>query len=200
MRKPDSVSHEEAAALLFGGTTALHFLREKASVQPGETVLVNGASGAVGTSAVQLAAHLSATVTAVTSARNAELVRGLGAARVVDYAQTPATTLTDRFDVVLDTVGNLSPATGSTLLRPGGRLVLVAADLPQTLRAQTMRNVIAGVAQERPADFGELLQLAGAGDLHAVIDRCLPLDEIAAAHRLVDSGHKVGAVIVRPWP
>jgi NADPH:quinone reductase-like Zn-dependent oxidoreductase len=109
-RKPTSVTHEDAAGLLFGGTAALYFLRDRASFAPGSSVLVNGASGAVGTNAVQLAHHLGATVTAVTSAANAELVTDLGAERVIDHQQTDITALTERFDVVLDTVGKAATA------------------------------------------------------------------------------------------
>jgi NADPH:quinone reductase-like Zn-dependent oxidoreductase len=107
-RKPPGVTHEDAAGLLFGGTAALHFLRDKASVGPGTSVLVNGASGAVGTNAVQLSKHFGATVTGVTSAANAALVTELGADQIVDHTSHDVTALPERFDVVFDTVGNLS--------------------------------------------------------------------------------------------
>lgn len=193
---PSGVSHPEAAGLLFGGSTALYFLRDRASVRPGMRVLVNGASGAVGSNAVQLARHFGATVTAVTSAGNADLARRLGAGRVIDYAVDDITDAPERFDVVLDAVGNLSMASGRQLIRDGGVLVLAVASLWDTLRAR--RGVVAGSAPERAADFEWLLQLVAAGDLTVVVDRTFPLDHIADAYRLVDSGHKRGNVIVGP--
>lgn len=194
--KPASVWHEDAAGVLFGGTTALYFLRDRASVQPGAAVLVNGASGAVGTNAVQIAAHLGAIVAGVTSAANADLVRGLGADRVIDYAQQDLATIEDRFDVVVDVVGNLSPASGRRLLIDNGVLVLAVAGLADTLRARG--NVIAGSAPERAADFAYLLQLVDEGSLVVVHDRSFDLAEIQAAHRRIDSGRKTGNIIVRP--
>jgi NADPH:quinone reductase-like Zn-dependent oxidoreductase len=192
---PSGVSHSDAAALLFGGSTALHFLRDKAPVRPGMAVLVNGASGAVGSNAVQLATHFGATVTVVTSASNADLVTRLGAARVIDYAVSDVRDLADRFDVVFDAVGNLSMASGRRLLRDGGVLVLAVASLWDTLRAR--RGVVAGSAPERAADFEWLLQRVAENELTVVVDRTFPLDHIADAYRLVDSGHKRGNVIVR---
>lgn len=193
---PSGVSHSDAAGLLFGGSTALYFLRDRASVRPGMRVLVNGASGAVGSNAVQLARHLGATVTGVTSASNADLVRRLGADRIIDYAVDDITHAPERFDVVFDTVGNLSTASGRRLLRDGGVLVLAVADLWDTLRAR--RGVVTGPAPERADDFEWLLQLVAANELTVVVDCTFPLDQIADAYRLVDSGRKRGNVIVRP--
>jgi NADPH:quinone reductase-like Zn-dependent oxidoreductase len=195
-RVPPGVSHEDAAGVLFGGTAALCFLRDRASVGAGNSVLVNGASGAVGTNAVQIARHLGATVTAVTSAANAELVTGLGAQRVIDYTRTDVTGLTERFDVVLDTVGNLTITTGRPLLAPDGVLVLAVASLGDTIRARG--NVVAGSAPERVQDFDHLLTLITAGALTVVHDRTFGLDGIVEAHRRVDSSHKVGNIILRP--
>ena len=189
------VSHADAAGVLFGGSTALYFLRDKAKVGPGKTVLVNGASGAVGTNAVQLARHFGATVTGVSSAANADFVRRLGADRVIDYAVCDVRTLTDRFDVVFDAVGNLSIALGRRLLREGGVLVLAVASLWDTLRAR--RGVAVGSSPERAADFAWLLQRVAAKELAVVIDRTFPLDQISDSYRLVDGGHKRGNVIVQ---
>jgi len=197
-RKPPEVFHEDAAGLLFGGTTALFFLRDKASVGPGVTVLVNGASGAVGTNAVQLAKHLGATVTGVTSSGNAELVTKLGADHIIDYAQDGLSTVEERFDVVFDTVGNLSIGSGRRLLNTDGVLILAVAGLGDTIRARG--KVVAGAAPERVEDFAFLLQLAVEGEITAVLDSVYDLDEVADAHRRVDSGHKRGNVIVRPQP
>ena len=194
--KPAGVSHDDAAGVLFGGQSALFFLRDKANVGPGTTVLVNGASGAIGTSAVQLARHAGATVTGVTSGANADLVRSLGAEHVVDHTTTDVTSLTERYDVVLDTVGNVSTASGRRLLADGGVLLLAVADLGETLRARG--NVKAGPAPERPDDARELLDLVASGALRVVIDRVVPLDEVVAAHARVDSGRKVGNLVLHP--
>jgi len=195
-RTPSTVTHDDAAGVLFGGSAALFFLRDKASVRPGTSVLVNGASGAIGTNAVQLAKHFGATVTGVTSRANAELVAKLGADRVIDYTSEDVATMGGRFDVVLDTVGNLSIATGRRLLTERGRLLLAVASLGDNLRARG--NVVAGVAPERVAIFDVLLQLVAEGKLTVVIDRVYDLAGIAEAHRRVDGGHKVGNVLVHP--
>jgi NADPH:quinone reductase-like Zn-dependent oxidoreductase len=192
--KPASVSHADAAGILFGGTTALHFLRDR--VRPGATVLVNGASGAVGTAAVQLARLAGGRVTGVCSAANADLVRDLGAEEVVDHTLTSVLELPDRYDVVLDTVGTIPLAAGKRLLTPDGTLLLAVATLGETLRARG--RVKAGPATERPEDFATLLDLVASGDLRVVVDRTLGLDGIVEAHRLVDSGRKVGNVVVVP--
>lgn len=192
---PSGVSHSNAAGLLFGGSTALYFLRDKTSVRPGMSVLVNGASGAVGSNAVQLATYFGATVTGVTSAGNADLVRRLGADRVIDYATDDITNVPERFDVVLDAVGNLSIASGRRLLRDGGVLVLAVASVWDMLRAR--RGVVVGSGPERAADFAWLLQRVAANELTVVVDRTFPLEHIGDAYRLVDSGHKRGNVLVR---
>lgn len=193
---PPTVSPAQAAGLLFGGTTALYFLRDKAAVRPGARVLVTGASGAVGTNAVQLARHFGAVVTAVTSTPNVALVQELGAERVVDYTSTDVTALADRFDVVFDTVGSLSRSAGVRLLSDDGVLLLAVAGLADTVRATG--RVKAGSAPERGADFTTLLDLVAAGDLVVVNEEMGGLDAIVAAHERVDSGRKVGNIVIRP--
>lgn len=195
-RKPLGVTHEDAAGLLFGGTTALFFLRDKGLAGHGTSVLVNGASGAIGTNAIQLAKHLGATVTGVTSAANASLVTNLGADRVIDYTNNDLTATDQRFDVVLDTVGNISITSGRRLLNTGGVLLLAVANLGEMIRARG--NVVAGSAPERVEDFDFLLQLVADGEITVVHDQTYDLDDIADAHRRVDSGHKLGNVVVRP--
>jgi NADPH:quinone reductase-like Zn-dependent oxidoreductase len=196
VKKPASVTHEDAAGVLFGGTTALFFLQAKASVAPGMSVLVNGASGAIGTNAVQLARHFGATVTALTSRANAGMVMRLGANRVIDYTTSDLSSVTERFDVVLDTVGNLSIASGRRLLSADGILLLAVADLAETIRARG--NVVTGTATERVADVEQLLQFVAEGQLTVVHDQTLDLSDIELAHRRVDSGRKRGNVVVRP--
>lgn len=193
--KPGTVSHEDAAGVLFGGTTALHFLR-KAGVSEGTAVLVNGASGAVGTNAVQLATDLGARVTGVCSGANADLVTGLGAVQVLDHTRGELDDADERFDVVLDAVGNLTVASGRRLLRPGGVLVLAVAGLVDTVRPR--RGVVTGVSSERAEVVAHLLDLVAAGRLTVVRAEPLALDDIVEAHRRVDTGRKVGNIVVRP--
>lgn len=193
---PDGVTHEQAAGVLFGGTTALHFLRDKAELTRGTTVLVNGASGAVGIAAVQIASGLGATVTGVTSGRNADLVRSLGAESIVDHTATPVSEVQQRFDVVFDTVGNLSPADGRALLTEHGVLLLAVAGLGDMIRARG--QVRTGTSPERADDFTTLLEMVASGRLQVVIEDVLALDQIVEAHRRVDSGRKVGNLLLRP--
>lgn len=199
-RKPAAVSHAEAAGILFGGTTALFFLRDRAKLTAGESVLVNGASGAVGSAAVQISRHLGATVTAIASARNQDFVHRLGAARTIDYAATAVDAIEDRFDLVLDAVGTVGGRTGLRLLTDHGRLLLVSAGLPDTLRAviRGRGRVIAGVSQERAEDIALLLDLVAADELDATTEIAGGLDALPEAHRLVGSGRKVGNLVVLP--
>ena len=195
VKKPAGVTHDDAAAVLFGGTTALFYLRDKAGVKPGQSVLVNGASGAVGTNAVS-SPSTSGPASPASRARNAALVSDLGAEHVIDYTRTPLEEVGERFDVVLDTVGSVTPASGKRLLRPGGVLLLAVADLWQTVTAHG--QVKAGPAPERAEDAGLLLRLVAEGTLRVVIDHAYDLDDIAAAHERVDTGHKVGSIVVHP--
>lgn len=194
VRKPDGVSHDAAAAVLFGGTTAMHFLIDVARLRAGQSVLVIGASGAVGSSAVQVARLAGARVTGVASAANAELVRRLGAERVLDYRRTPLEGLDERFDVVLDAVGG-STASRTRLLADGGVLLQVLATLGQTVAARG--RVRAGVATVRPEHMAQLLDQVASGEFDPVV-QSLPLAEIARAYEIVDSGHKVGSLVVNP--
>lgn len=195
---PDGVTLEDAASAIFGGTTALHYLHELGAVRAGERVLVVGASGAVGTMAVQLARIAGAEVTGVCSAANAGLVRSLGADEVLDHREAGVAGLGPRFDVVLDAVGTLGARSGRRLLAPGGRLLLAVAGLRDMLAARG--PVRAGSAPDRPEDVATLVGLLDRGELRAVTEAVLPLDRIAEAHERVDSGRKVGALLVAPAP
>lgn len=200
---PEGLVHDAAAAVLFGGSTAFDYLVRKAGLdaRPGASVLVNGASGAVGSAAVQLARHLGARVTTVTSAANVAFARNLGAERTIDYRETPLTTLADageRFDVVFDTVGNVSVPLGRRLLADRGVLLLAVAGLRDTLTARG--NVKAGPASERPEHLARVLQLAADGVLAPHIEASYPLERIAEAYARVDSGRKVGNIVLHPQP
>jgi NADPH:quinone reductase-like Zn-dependent oxidoreductase len=198
--KPSNLSYEEAAALSFGGTTALYFLR-KANIQPGERVLVNGASGSVGSACVQLARRFGAEVTGVCSTANVEMVRSLGAAHVVDYTNEDFTQNGQIYDVIVDTVGTAPFSRSKDSLAERGRLLLVFGTLPQQLQIPWLlltskKKVMAGVSLGKREELEFLAKLAEAGEFKPVIGRKYPLDQIVEAHRYVDSGHKRGNVII----
>ncbi len=198
--KPPNLTYEEAAALAFGGSTALDFFK-RAKLKREDNVLVNGASGAVGTAAVQLAKHFGANVTGVCSAANLELVRSLGATHVIDYTQEDFTQNGETYDIIVDTVGTAPFSRCKNSLKDGGRLLLVLATLPDMLlipwaSMTSSKKVIAGPAAERAEDLRFLAQLAEAGEFKPVIDRRFPFEQIVAAHRYVDTGRKKGNVVM----
>ena len=197
---PDTFSFAEAAALSFGGTTVLDFFR-KGKLKKGERVLINGASGCVGTTAIQLAKHMGAHVTGVSSGKNAELVESLGADEVIDYTKRDFSELGQKYDVVIDTVGTAPYFKSKKVLNPDGRLLLVMGGLSDMLRAPIValtskRRIVAGAAAERLDDMQQLAQLADAGKLKPVIDRQFAPEQIVEAHHYVDSGRKTGNVII----
>ena len=194
-RIPDNVSDEAAVALCFGGSTALHFL-ERGKLSAGESILINGASGAVGTIAVQLAKHRGAEVTAVCSSANVDVVRGLGADHVIDYTADDFTRNGQRYDVVMDTHGNAPYARVKNSLKPGGRFLMVVGDLFQTAASTWQRATIGGTAKVSGEIYRALMSLAERGVLKPVIDTVLPFDQIVEAHRRVDGGHKVGSIVL----
>ena len=199
--KPAGLGFEDAAAIAFGGTTALHFLRGLGRLQRGERVLVNGASGCVGVAAVQLAKYLGAHVTGVCSGAKAEQVRSLGADAVIDYGSVDFAISGERWDVIIDTVGNAPFARTRNALSENGRLLLVASGLPDLLKApvQSMmsgRKVAGGPAPERTEDLALLAELAETGVVRPVVDSTYPFARIADAHARVESGRKTGSVVV----
>lgn len=199
--KPAALDFPTAAALSFGGTTALSFLR-RAGVGRGDAVLINGASGAVGSAAVQLARHFGAHVTGVCSGANAEQVRSIGADTVIDYTRDDFARNRQAYDVVLDATGTLSASRCRPSLRKGGRLALVVASLPQMLSAPWITlsggpKIVAGPATATAEDLRFLADLAERGEFQPVIDRHFPFAQIRDAHRHVDTGRKRGNVIVR---
>ena len=196
---PGSLSDEEAAGFFFGGLTAADFLIDKAQVRRRERVLVNGASGAVGSAAVQIARHLGADVTAVCGAENAALARDLGAHEVLDYRAGP---ITGVWDVVMDIAGTLPWPVARELLAPGGRLLPVTtrslgATVGAALRPRRDgRRITGGNLTETKPAMERLLAIHAAGGYRPVIGGALPLEEIVAAHRLAGSGHKRGNAVV----
>lgn len=198
--KPVNLTYDEAAALSFGGTTALDFLR-RGKLQSGERVLINGASGGVGTAAVQLAKHFGAIVTGVCSTANMELVRSLGASHVIDYTREDFTQNCESYDVIVDTAGTAPFSRSKASLKKGGRLLMVLAGLPDMLRIPwvsmtSSKKIIAGPAAGRAEDLCFLAGLAEAGKFKPVIDRRYPFEQIAEAHRYVDTGRKKGNVVI----
>jgi NADPH:quinone reductase-like Zn-dependent oxidoreductase len=178
--KPGDATYEEAVAVPFGGLTALCFLR-KGGIRSGQKVLIYGASGAVGTSAIQLARYFGAEVTGVCSTSNLELVKSLGAEGTVDYTREDFTKHNELFDIIFDAVGKISYAKSKGSLKPEGKYVSVAAS---------------GHAKMEPEDLNFLTKLVETGKLKPVIDRCYPLEQMAEAHRYVDQGHKKGNVVI----
>lgn len=199
--KPVNMPLEDAAAIFFGGVSALYFLR-KAEIQAGQKVLIYGASGSVGTSAVQLAKHFGAHVTGVCSTANLELVKFLGADEVVDYNCEDFSKAGKVYDIVVDTVGKSGFWRSMRSLKPGGFYVLVTiAVLSSTLGRMWASitgagKVIGGGGRPDPGDQAFLKGLIEAGELRAVIDRRYSLDQIAEAHRYAEAGHKKGNVVI----
>lgn len=197
--RPDTLTRDEAAGFLFGGLTAADFLIDQMQLQRGERLLVIGATGAVGSAAVQIGAHLGARVVAVSSGANLDLARSLGAAEVAGLAEglPPGP-----FDAILDTPGALPWPAARAHLAPGGRLGMVTAGLGAQLGA-TLRprrgdvRLCAGMIRESRAAVDRLLAIHAAGGYRPHLGAVLPLAEVVAAHRLAGSGRKRGNVVVR---
>lgn len=200
-RLPDQLSHEQGAALPFGGL-ASHFFLRRAGIQPGQRVLVYGASGSLGIAGVQLAREAGAVVDGVCSAANMGLVQSLGAARVFDYARENFADAGGRYDVVYDAVGKSDFGDCLRALAPRGVYLRAVHMTPGALvrglwtGLTSSKRVLGGVASERLADLQFLCDLAEAGRLRPVVDRTYDFEEIVAAHRHVDSGHKRGELVV----
>ncbi|MEI2329876.1 NAD(P)-dependent alcohol dehydrogenase [Priestia megaterium] len=178
--KPENITYEEAASISFGGTTALHFFR-KGNIQVGQKVLIYGASGAVGTAAVQLASYYGAEVTGVCSAKNSELVKSLGADRVINYQHENFTEKEERYDLIFDAVGKITKNQCQEALALNGRFVSVEGQ---------------GIAKVQTKDLLLLKKLMEEGQIKSVIDRCYSLEQIPEAHEYVETGRKVGNVAV----
>jgi NADPH:quinone reductase-like Zn-dependent oxidoreductase len=202
--KPRTLSHEDAVAMMFGGHTISECLR-RCPINVGDEVLVNGASGAVGTSAVQIAKHFGARVTAITSAGNFGLVRSLGADRVVDYAKEDFASSEHRYDIVFDCVGNAPFDRVDRVLKSGGALLQVVADLKAMLTAKA--NSRRSGKRVIPINFtptsdhvSSVLNLHRDGAVAPVVDRSYWLPDVVEAHRYVDTGRKRGSVVLRIAP
>ncbi|GAB1543334.1 NAD(P)-dependent alcohol dehydrogenase [Scytonema sp. NUACC21] len=199
--KPTNMTYEEAAAVPVAGLTALQSLRDLGNIQSGQSVLINGASGGVGTYAVQIAKALGAEVTGVCSTKNVDLVKSLGADRIIDYTQQDFTQDTTRYDIILDAVAKQSFSSCQKVLKPNGTYVttvpsfesVVQNILTFILPGQKARNVL---AVPKTQDLAYLKELSEAGKLKTVIDRTYPLQEIVAAHTYSESGRVAGKIAI----
>ena len=193
---PAGATFDQAAAITDGGLNALWCLR-RGRVRKGDDVLVYGASGAIGTAGVQLARHLGANVTGVTTAQNAELVRDLGAQAVVDYRREDFTKNGERYDVIFDAVGKLRFSRCRASLKPGGRY-LATDGFGNFIRSRYSRQVVFDLPPRYTREDVEMLKhLVETGDFKPVVDRTYPMDEVVDAARYVETEQKVGNVILR---
>jgi NADPH:quinone reductase-like Zn-dependent oxidoreductase len=203
--KPANINYEEAASIPNGALTALPFLRDKGQIHSGQSVLIYGASGSVGTSAVQLAKYYGTEVTGVCSTANLELVKSLGADHTIDYTREDFSQNGKTYDIIFDTVGKrtFSDSQGSlscegTFLTTVPTPIIMARVLMPAKRGKKVGFIAAGMrpAKEKKKDLDFLNGLIEAGQYRAVIDRIYPMEEIAEAHRHVETGHKKGNVVI----
>lgn len=198
---PANLTFDEAVSIPFGALVALHCLRDLAALKPGQRVLVVGASGAIGVAAVQLARHMGAEVTGVCSTTNIDLVKALGAAAVIDRTKVDFTRGEPVYDIVLDAVGATTFAKCKGVLKPDGQFLAVLMGLTEfwqmlSTRLVGGRRVRGAIVSTKTANLEYLMGLAQSGHLKPVIDSTYPLERIVEAHRRVDSGRKVGSVVV----
>lgn len=207
VRKPESASFEQAAAVPVAGLTALQGLRDKGDLQQGQKVLINGAAGGIGTFAVQIARSLGADVTGVCSTNNVELVRSLGARRVIDYTQNDFTQENEHYDLLLDNVGNRRLSEMRRVLGPNGKCVMAGAAkdlwsvLTRLLKALAWSPFLKQkftffIAKMKQDDLMTISSLIGAGTITPVIDRRYPLNQAAAGIAYVEGGHARAKVVI----
>lgn len=200
--KPSNLSYAEAASVPFGAGTALNFLRDKGNIQPGQDVLVHGASGGVGSYAVQLAKHFGATVTGVCSTPNVDWVKALGADHVIDYKQEDFTQNGQTYDLIFDSaVSDMNFDKCKHSLKENGRYLAVAGGLGALIQTPWMamrggKRIVAGTVPETSDDLEFLRGLLEDGAIQPTIDKQYALEDLVEAHRYVDGGHKRGCVVV----
>lgn len=198
--KPANLSLEEASTLPYGAMTALSLLR-KVNLQPGQKILINGASGGIGSYAIQLAKHSGAHVTGVCGTRRMGLVKALGADEVLDYTQTDFTRNGQRYDVILDVLGRSSFGKCKNSLTPNGYYLLASFKTPQLLQMLITSftsgpKVICALSAESLADLQLIKELAEAGKIKALVDKRFPLERAAEAHRYLEAGQRTGSVVI----
>jgi len=206
LHKPENMSFTEAAPICDGPLTSINFLKEIGKIKPGQKVLIIGASGSLGTAAVQLAKYFGAEVTGICSTANIGLVKSLGAQQVVDYTKEDFTKSEKRYDIIYDTIGNSSFSKSKKVLNKRGIYMTPLFKLPLLVHLMT-RSVIRGKKVKfaatglKPADelrelLAELVEIYVSGKLKTVIDRQFPLERVAQAHKHISSGHKKGNVVI----
>ena len=178
--KPNRITPEQSAAISFGGTTALYFLR-KSNIKEGQTILINGASGAVGTAAVQLAKYFGAIVTGVCGTNHKDLVKSIGADYVIDYTKEKIENIKQQYDVIFDAVGKTSKEVCKNILKQNGKYM----------------TVLNGMVMGKQNDLTLLKNLIEQNNFTPVIDKCFNLDEIVEAHKYVEMGHKKGNIVIK---
>lgn len=199
--KPDNLTYEAAAAIPLAGNTALFFIRDLGKVQAGQKILIHGASGAIGTYAVQLARYYGAEVTGVCSATNAEMVKSLGADKVIDYTKEDFTRSGETYDVIFDVVGKITFSQCKGSLKQNGiylENLLQLQDIPKIILTSIIggKKIKGGKSNESIENLNFLLELIESGKLRPVIDRSYPLEQTAEAFKYVEKGHKKGTVVI----
>jgi NADPH2:quinone reductase len=199
--KPENMTFTEAASVVDGATTAYFFLKEKASIREGNRVLINGASGSIGTFAVQIAKYFGAEVTGVCSTKNIELVKSIGADKVVDYTKEDFTKLGDTYDIIFDTVGKSSFNQCRKVLKSKGKYVVTVMIIKHLIRSfvtkfGNKKKVIFAMSVNKTEALNFIRMLIEDGKLKTIIDRQYPMDELAEAHEYVEKGHKKGNVVI----
>ena len=199
--KPRNMEFSKAASVVDGATTALFFLKEKANIQKGQKVLINGASGSVGSFAVQLAKYFGAEVTGVCSTKNVEFVKSLGADKVVDYSKEDFTKTGDSYDIIFDTVGRSSYTHCRKALNTNGKYVATVMSLKIVLQSfltkfGSDKKVIFAMSLNKTEGLNYIRILIEEGKLKTIIDRQYQLDELGEAHAYVEKGHKKGNVVI----
>ena len=197
--KPDNVSDTEAGAIAFGGLTALHYLR-KGNIQPGQKVLVYGASGSLGTFGVQLAKHFGAEVTGVCSTAKTDFVESIGADEVIDYQKEDFTKSKKSYDIIFDTIGKTSFLPTLKALTKNGMYLQAVGSLAKSLPAIFLqkggKKIIGGIADFRREDLMFLMELVQTGKIKSIVDKVYPLEMMDEAHKYIDAGYKKGNVAI----
>jgi NADPH:quinone reductase-like Zn-dependent oxidoreductase len=199
--KPANMTYEEAAVVPYGALTALSLLRNVA-IQPGQKVLVNGASGGIGSAAIQLAkAHLGAEVTGVCATPRVEFVKSLGADKVIDYTKEDFTQSGETYDLIFDILGKSSFSRCRSSLKPNGIQLFASFKMKQLFQMLWTsllgsQRVICALSTEKTEDLIFIKEMAEAGKIKAIIDKCYPLEQAAEAHRYVETGYKKGSVVI----
>jgi len=199
--KPQNMSYEEAAVIPYGALTALNLLR-KVAIQPGQKVLIIGASGSIGAGALQLARHYGAEVTGIAGTARQDYMKSLGADHVLDYTREDFTKNGQTYDVIIDVLGKSSFTTVKPSLTANGAYLRVSFKMREVFqmlgnRLRGGKKVITALSAEQPHDLVTIRELAEAGIINAQVDQCFPMEQAAEAHRYAESGRKSGSVVIR---